>query len=233
MTTALDTKDAQERFLEQFVESHGDSQAAREASGVARKTFFRWLEDREFRDRFDQYRILLSEDLENEAVRRIMGSKGKGGKGTDLLLMKTLAGLKPERYRDQPTGNDNRTVIYVSNVRTVPRPGVEVLNASGVAVPGLEHHQDDPVRPEGSEDSGVADSGAQDDGAGTADSQAGTDSPTGEHRPTPAKTLIDTTEPRPLYRIRKERRAAESRPGLGNADPHDEGGPSRTREPRD
>lgn len=215
MVTALDIKEAQERFLESFIEAHGDSQAARDASGVARKTFFRWLEDREFRDRFDQYRILLSEDLENEAVRRIMGSKGKGGKGTDLLLMKTLAGLKPERYRDQPTGNDNRTVIYISNVRTVPRPGVEVLDASGAPAPSLEHHQDDPVRTEGDQDGGVAGADAQDDARGPADSEGA-----GKVE----RRLTDVTESRPLYRLRESYRtkpadeSAGPRPRLDDAD---------------
>lgn len=229
MTSLLDTKESQEKFLEQFVEAHGDSRVAREASGIARKVFFRWLEDREFRDRFDQYRILLSEDLENEAVRRIMGSKGAGGKGTDLLLMKTLAGLKPERYRDQPTGNDNRTVIYVSNVRTVPRPGIaEGENANSPDLPNLEHHQDDSVHLEGDQDGGVTGAGAQGDGAGTTDS-SDSDFPA-KSRPT-----IDITEPRALYRAVKERqRLAEARPGIDpDADTNDEGRSGRTHQPRD
>jgi len=114
---------AQDRFLEAFVESHGDSEIACQTASVSRAVFYRWLrEDEIFRGRFDQYRLALSEEIENEAVRRVL--KPEGQRGSDALVTTLMKGLKRERYGQDDVKPGPAAVIYISGLREQPRPGL-------------------------------------------------------------------------------------------------------------
>ena len=112
----------QEAFLEAFVEANGDLEAARQQVGLSRVALYRWLrEDPEFRRRVDEYRILLAEAIEDEAIRRVMSPHGH--RGSDALATVLLKGLKPHRYREEDKGNTAVQIVYVSGLRDRPRPG--------------------------------------------------------------------------------------------------------------
>ena len=105
-----------EAFLEAFVEHLGDTDAARRAVGVSKRQFYEWLDDEEFRSTLDRYRARMAEEIEAEAFRRALS------KGSDQLIAKLLQGLRRERYgdADRPPAV---TVVYVSGLRSTPRPG--------------------------------------------------------------------------------------------------------------
>jgi hypothetical protein len=136
-------RDKQERFLTAFVEHRGDVEAARRESGIDRRTFYRWIEDDAlFRDRLDRMRLLLAEEVEGEAFRRALASKG-----SDNIVITLLRGLKRERYGEAA---DNRVlnVVYVSGLRRLPRPGVqdaEALDSGSAQTDGSEGDDGSPA----------------------------------------------------------------------------------------
>lgn len=108
-----------ERFLEAFVEHRGNTDAARQACNIDRRVFYRWLrDDPVFRDRLDSYRILLAEEVEGEAFRRALSSKG-----SDNLVVTLLRGLRRDRYGEQQSQQIGQ-VVYVSLLREKDRPGI-------------------------------------------------------------------------------------------------------------
>ena len=134
--TELEERELKERFLEEFIERRGDRSEALKVIGVARKTFFRWLDqDKAFLERYDKTRLLLADDVENAAIARVMK-----GKSSDNLLKTLLGGLKPERYREGQEDSRNQTVVYISGMRDDPRPGVEVQNVREYLAGTPNHH---------------------------------------------------------------------------------------------
>jgi len=114
----------QEEFFEALVDSKGDIESAQKTARVPRRTFFLWLrEDEFFSKRFDEYRLLLSADIENEAVKRVNSPEGQ--RGSDALLTTMLKGLKRERYGEESKNQGIQQVIYVSGLREIPRVGVK------------------------------------------------------------------------------------------------------------
>lgn len=100
-TPLNESDERQEALLTAFVESNGDLDEARKTANVPKQVFYRWLrEDEKFRTRFDEYRLALAAEIENEAVRRVM--KPQGQRGSDALATTLLRGLKKERYGQDP-----------------------------------------------------------------------------------------------------------------------------------
>lgn len=131
MTSAEIRKaDLQEKFLEALVEHRGDMDAARNELNIRKATFYTWLrQDELFRERFESYRLALGAEIENEAVRRVMNPEGQ--RGSDALATTLLKGLRPERYREKEGGDQNTLIIYSSQLREQPRPGVVLLEKDG------------------------------------------------------------------------------------------------------
>lgn len=120
----MSTDERQENFLAAFVEAKGNLDQARDVASISRSAFYDWLrKDEVFRQRFDEYRILLAADLEDEAVKRVLSPSAT--KGSDALATTLLKGLKRERYGDADKGSNNLQVIYVSGLRNLPRQGVK------------------------------------------------------------------------------------------------------------
>ena len=114
----------QEEFLEAFVNAKGNAETAREVTKTPRSTFFKWLRDDEvFRTRFDENRILLAVDIEDEAIKRVLDPEGK--RGSDVLATTLLKGLKRDRYGEDDKSAKAVQVVYISGLRDTPRPGVE------------------------------------------------------------------------------------------------------------
>ncbi len=107
-----------EAFLEAFIEHLGDTEAARKAVKVSKRQFYEWLDDDEFREKLDRYRARLAEEIEAEAFRRALT------KGSDQLIANLLKGLRRDRYGDRE-GGQVVNVVYVSGLRSTPRPGTE------------------------------------------------------------------------------------------------------------
>lgn len=117
------------------MEASGDLDKARAVANVSRSVFFGWLQkDEVFRQRFDDYRLVLAADIENEAVKRVLNPSAM--KGSDALASTLLKGLKPQRYADKERGDNNLQVIYVSGLRANPRQGVQELDP-GTDTPAL------------------------------------------------------------------------------------------------
>jgi len=136
MTTEIAVPERQEQFLEAFVECNGDLNEARAKAKLSKLTFYRWMrEDETFRKRVDEYRLALADEIESEAVRRVMNPEGQ--RGSDALATTLLKGLKKERYGDADKAGGTATIIYISGLRENPRPGVELPDGRGPASPAL------------------------------------------------------------------------------------------------
>ncbi len=155
-----------EKFLEAFLESRGDLDAARKALRIGPSTFYGWIrDDPVFRERLDRYRLQLAEEVEAEAFRRVLNPKNR--MGSDALVTTLLRGLKPERYREQNQATQQTQIIYVSSLRTVPRPGGgEVLEDGHMreAEPGDRVPQEERALPDPGRDEPGGARGAEDPG---------------------------------------------------------------------
>jgi hypothetical protein len=142
----------QEAFLEAFVEHQGVLEKARQSTGTTKQTFYRWLQDELFRDRFDHYRIALAEEIESEAVGRVLTPEGQ--RGSDALATTLLKGLKRERYGEKEGSDQNVLIVYQSGLRENPRPG---LDSGTKMLPGGESDgpDSDEGRPEREDQPGV------------------------------------------------------------------------------
>lgn len=73
-------------------------------------TWYKWKrEDPNFASKIEEYRDVVGDDLEEEAVRRAKG-------GSDLLLIFLLKGHKPEKYRERGTTHINVTSPVLESV---------------------------------------------------------------------------------------------------------------------
>ena len=85
----------QQLFLTAFMATFRVTTAAAQA-GIARDSHYGWLaQDEKYRAAFQRARLVASDVLEDEAVRRAM-------EGSDGLLMFLLRGLRPEQYGHSP-----------------------------------------------------------------------------------------------------------------------------------
>lgn len=99
------------KFLNAYARCGSISHAAKEA-GIFRSQHYRWLnEDARYAKLFLQAEEILTESLEFEARQRAI-------KGSDLLLIFLLKGLKPDKYRDNVNVNHSGTVNIVERLRT-------------------------------------------------------------------------------------------------------------------
>ncbi len=107
-------------FLAAFRET-GNVCLACKAAGVGRSSHYRWLEEEPaYREAFDQAKLQAADVLEAEAYRRAVEGwvepvgwyKGTAGgtvrRYSDALLIFTLKGLLPDRYRER---KDVRSVL--------------------------------------------------------------------------------------------------------------------------
>lgn len=119
----------QEVLLGAFIETDGNLDEARKTANVPKQVFYRWLrEDETFRKRYDEYRLALAAEIENEAVRRVM--KPEGQRGSDALATTLLKGLMKDRYAQDQGGPQVAQVVYISGLREKPRPGVQSVDTS-------------------------------------------------------------------------------------------------------
>lgn len=90
------------------------------ATGIARRTFYNWLEeDREFAGLLQDARDDLADELEEAAMQRAMGPNG-----SDRLLIFLLRANRPWKYRE------NATVVSVSPiVKEHVRETVQIIRA--------------------------------------------------------------------------------------------------------
>lgn len=108
-------------FLAAYAQTGNKSRAAK-MSGIVKQTIYtrQWREDREFQTALDRARIMSADVLEAEAHRRAVEGwvepvgwyKGVAGgtvrRYSDHLLIFTLKGLLPDRYRER---KDVRSVL--------------------------------------------------------------------------------------------------------------------------
>jgi hypothetical protein len=92
-TKVTPKKQAQERFLAAYQESCIVAEAAK-ASGVTRKTLYRWKEsDPEFAARWAEVKRWVIDNLEGIAYKR-------ASEGSDTLVIFLLKSLRPSVYRE-------------------------------------------------------------------------------------------------------------------------------------
>ena len=116
-------------FLAAFRET-GNVCLACKAAGVGRSSHYRWLEEEPaYREAFDQAKLQAADVLEAEAYRRAVEGvlepvgwyRGVPGgtvrKYSDALLIFTLKGLLPDRYRER---KDVRSVLANLDVPALP-----------------------------------------------------------------------------------------------------------------
>ena len=117
-------------FLSAFAECGNKSRAA-EMAGIVKQTIYtpQWRDDREFQAALERAREMAADILEAEAHRRAVEGwvepvgwyKGKAGgtvrRYSDVLLIFTLKGLLPDRYRERV---DVRGVLAHLDVNALP-----------------------------------------------------------------------------------------------------------------
>lgn len=73
-------------------------------------TWYKWKrEDPNFASKIEDYRDIVADDLEEEAIRRAKN-------GSDLLMIFLLKGHKPEKYRERGTTHINVTSPVLESV---------------------------------------------------------------------------------------------------------------------
>lgn len=120
------TQEMQEQFLAAFVECRGVLEEARQATGVTKAQFYTWMRNDDFKQRYDNYRLALAEEIESEAVKRVLSPEGQ--RGSDALATTLLKGLKKDRYTEAGAQNVGMQLVYISRLRDKPRPGLEGEN---------------------------------------------------------------------------------------------------------
>jgi len=117
-------------FLSAFAECGNKSRAA-EMAGIVKQTIYtrQWREDREFQAALESARVMAADVLEQEAHRRAVEGveepvgwyKGVAGgtvrRYSDTLLIFTLKGLLPDRYRER---KDVRSVLDRLDISRLP-----------------------------------------------------------------------------------------------------------------
>ena len=112
------------RFLQKYSECGVLGMAATHA-GIARDTEHYWRRtDKQYRECFEEARLLAIESLEDEATKRATREKSP----SDILLIFLLKAAAPERYRDNYKREDSeqRPLINI-DLRGLPLPTLELL----------------------------------------------------------------------------------------------------------
>ena len=82
---------------------------------LTRQTIYVWLKDPSFHDQMQEALATFADGLESIAYDRI--TNPVGNKGSDVLLMFLLNGLKPSTYRQNVTNSNDSTRELLSAVR--------------------------------------------------------------------------------------------------------------------
>ncbi len=153
----------QKKFLENLIKSAGRVEEAALATGISRRTVYKWLErSEEFKEKYEDTRITVCERVE-----RALDTRGVDGwdepvyyqgevcgyvrKFSDTLLLARAKALMPEKYRERHeiTGEGGGPVKIESPVfQVVNEDSKELLIGlrNGKREAGLETDKD--IRPE-------------------------------------------------------------------------------------
>jgi len=130
----------------------GSNIAACKEIGIHRNTPYGWAEnDGEFAEQMKTARTMgeqgIADELEQEAHRRAMGYEvpqwfqgkivGKTPMYSDNLLMFTLKGLRPEKYKE-----GNFQMLHAGDIR------IQIVNYTGPAYAGSKRHDNEKQLPE-------------------------------------------------------------------------------------
>ena len=102
-----------DKFLEVFASKLGNVSAACDATNISRRTYYNWMQDKEFSDKVDDVREGLIDFAENQLLSNI-----KDGKTAEILFYLKTKGKKRgyiERQEVETVGENMFEVKIVKN----------------------------------------------------------------------------------------------------------------------
>lgn len=167
----VDAGAVQDAFLEKFIETHSRIKAMQHAGVPSLRVVEQWLrDDQTFRERYEEARALLTDNMEAAAYERaVLGIdkpvyQGKELVGhireySDSLLTTMLKGNIPEKYGthrpgslDAPLGGDQGSLPAPMTINVVHEIGREfgqmLARRAGADAPRAEEEEDAEVRSE-------------------------------------------------------------------------------------